>query len=67
MARLGGSRKMDPILSIERIAHALDAQFGGRIDLSDLRPDMSAEDQRCHFLTRALAGFCLCGLTECDT
>src|ERR1039457_6240912 len=62
---LHGGREVDSILTIQRLASALDQQFGGLIDISDCQQS-SEEDQRKQFLSRALAAFCIVSLTDCE-
>jgi hypothetical protein len=56
---------MDPTLTIGRITTALDATFGGLIDMSDVdkEPD---EIRRSKFLSRALSAYCIQALTDAD-
>lgn len=56
---------MDALLTVQRLANAVDQQFGGSIDLSDLQKQ-SPEEIRRTFLSRALAAFCIVSLTNCD-
>jgi hypothetical protein len=53
---------MDGTLTLNRLTLALDAVFSGKIDLSDIAHE-GEENQRSHFLTRAL---CITSLTDAD-
>ncbi|HXS95706.1 MAG TPA: AIPR family protein [Candidatus Limnocylindrales bacterium] len=52
-------------LTIQRIRNFLDLTFQKHIDLSDRLKDSEPERDR-QFLTRSLAAFCLCSLTDCE-
>ena len=53
-------------LTLERLTYALDQRFSTLIDMSDLKPGLSQEEVRTHFLTRAQAAFALSVLSEAD-
>lgn len=57
-------RNVDTLI-IQRIRASLDQTFEKHIDMSDHVGDPEHELTR-RFLSRALAAFCLCSLTECD-
>ncbi len=57
---------MDATLTIERVAFALDRDYGDLIDMGDVSAKPTTQEYRSQFLSRSLAAFCMTALTETD-